>query len=54
MRMQNLTLGMADVRDSWSMESLMTDAAVVVKNLRGHCEVSSGGSQRALAELNAE
>lgn len=54
MRMQNLTLGMADVRDSWSMESLMTDAAVVVKTFAGIVKSLRVDRERALAELNAE
>lgn len=43
-----------DVRDSWSMESLMTDAAVVVKTFAGIVKSLRVDRERALAELNAE
>ena len=54
LRMQNLSLGMADLRDPYSTASLFADACVVVRTLAGIVDSIAVDKERALQELNSE
>lgn len=53
-RLQNLTLGMADVRDASLMEALADDACVVLRTFSGFVRTLEVDRERALAELNSD
>lgn len=54
MRMQNLCLGMADVRDARMMKELADDACIVLRTFAGFVRTLRVDRDRALAELNAD
>lgn len=54
LRMQNLALGMADVRDARVMASLADDACIVLRTFAGFVRTLRVDRERALAELNAD
>lgn len=54
LRMQNLALGMADVRDARIMQALADDACVVLRTFAGFVRTLRVDRERALAELNAD
>ena len=54
LRMQNLALGMADVRDARVMASLADDACIVLRTFAGFVRTLRVDRDRALAELNAD
>lgn len=54
LRMQNLVLGMADVRDARVMASLADDACIVLRTFAGFVRTLRVDRERALAELNAD
>lgn len=54
LRMQNLPLGMPDVRDTQTLLTLFSDAATVVQTLTGILEAIKVDAARALEELNHE
>ena len=54
MRMQNLTLGMADVRDVRVMEALADDACVTLRTFAGIVRSLRVDRERALEELNSD
>ena len=54
MRMQNLCLGMADVRDARMMKELADDACIVLRTFAGFVRTLRVDRERALAELNAD
>ncbi|MDY4163270.1 MAG: lyase family protein [Sutterella sp.] len=54
LRLQNLTLGMADARDAWIMRDLFADACTVVRTFTGIVSSLRVDRERALAELNAD
>lgn len=54
LRMQNLALGMADVRDARVMASLADDACIVLRTFAGFVRTLCVDRERALAELNAD
>lgn len=54
MRMQNLCLGMADVRDARMMKELADDACIVLRTFAGFVRTLCVDRDRALAELNAD
>lgn len=54
MRMQNLCLGMADVRDARMMKELADDACIVLRTFAGFVRSLRVDRDRALAELNAD
>lgn len=54
MRMQNLCLGMADVRDARMMKELADDACIVLRTFAGFVRTLCVDRERALAELNAD
>lgn len=54
LRMQNLALGMADVRDARGMASLADDACIVLRTFAGFVRTLRVDRERALAELNAD
>ena len=54
MRMQNLCLGMADVRDARMMKELADDACIVLRTFAGFVRTLRVDRERALAELSAD
>lgn len=54
LRMQNLALGMADVRDARMMKELADDACIVLRTFAGFVRTLRVDRDRALAELNAD
>ena len=54
MRMQNLTLGMADVRDEFAMGALAEDAATVIETFAGIIRSLHVDRERARDELMSE
>lgn len=54
MRVQNLALGMADVRDAGVMEALADDACVTLRTFAGIVRSLVVDRERALRELNAD
>ena len=53
-RMQNLPLGMADVRDAWMMQALTEDSAIVIETFAGIIRSLQVDRERARDELMSE
>ena len=54
LRIQNLQLGMADVRDAQVLEALADDACITLRTFAGIVRELVVDRKRALAELNAD